>query len=60
MDPLASRCVGRTEVKVSQLGLGGAPLDDFYVLLPKAQALATIGETRKAGINLFDTSPLYG
>lgn len=60
MDPLASRCVGRTEVKVSQLGLGGAPLGDFYELLPEAQALATIGEAREAELNLFDTSPLYG
>lgn len=60
MDPLALRGVGRTEVKVSQLGLGSAPLGDFYELLPEAQALATIATAREAGINLFDTSPLYG
>jgi D-threo-aldose 1-dehydrogenase len=57
---LPSRRLGRTSLVVSALGLGGAPLGDLYALLDEATAIATITTAIDHGINLIDTSPLYG
>jgi D-threo-aldose 1-dehydrogenase len=45
---------------VGILGLGGAPLGDFYEKIPEEQALTTIEAAYRVGIRLYDTSPLYG
>lgn len=60
MDPTSKRKIGRSGLDVTVLGLGGAPLGDFYARLPQAQAEATIAAACDAGIGLFDTAPLYG
>lgn len=60
MDPIATRPLGKSGVPVTQLGLGGAPLGDFYQKLPEAQALGTIEAAHDLGVTLFDTSPFYG
>lgn len=60
MDPLARRRLGRSPLEVTVLGLGGAPLGDFYARLPEPQADATLAEALAGGVRLFDTSPLYG
>ena len=41
IDPLATREIGTTGLRVSQLGLGGAPLGDFSSRLVEEEALAT-------------------
>jgi D-threo-aldose 1-dehydrogenase len=56
----STRRVGQTALEVGILGLGGAPLGDFYEKIPEEQALATIEAAYRAGIRLYDTSPLYG
>ena len=58
--PTGSACRSST-IRDSSAWIGGAPLGNFYELLPEVQALATIGTAgEEAGLNFFDTSPLYG
>ena len=57
---LEHRPLGKSEVEVSVLGLGGAPLGNLFEIVPEDRALATIAEAFEAGITWFDTAPLYG
>ena len=57
---LPRRDLGRTGLKVSVLGFGGAPLGDLYSELDDAAAIAAVERAFQLGINLLDTSPLYG
>jgi D-threo-aldose 1-dehydrogenase len=60
MSRFSARQIGRTELKVGVLGLGGAPLGDLYERIPEDQALETLETAYRCGIRLFDTAPLYG
>ncbi len=57
---LARRKLGRVGIDVSALGFGAAPLGDLYARLDEATAVATVEAALHAGVNLIDTSPLYG
>jgi D-threo-aldose 1-dehydrogenase len=57
---LPRRILGRTALNVSVLGFGTAPLGDLYVRLDDATAIATVERAFALGVNLLDTSPLYG
>ncbi|SFC93401.1 D-threo-aldose 1-dehydrogenase [Bosea sp. CRIB-10] len=57
---LPVRPLGRSGLKVTTLGFGGAPLGDLYAHLDEASAIATVETALASGINLIDTSPLYG
>lgn len=52
--------LGRTELEVTRLGLGTAPLAGLYEAVPEDQALEVIERAWSAGIRHFDTAPLYG
>jgi D-threo-aldose 1-dehydrogenase len=54
------RALGRTRLDVSVLGFGSAPLGDLYTELDDDAAIAAVGRAFALGINLLDTSPLYG
>ena len=54
------RALGKTGLEVSVLGLGTAPLGDLYTRLDDATAIAAAARAFELGINLLDTSPLYG
>jgi len=60
MDPRSQRRLGKSSLDVTILGLGGAPLGDFYARLPEEEALATVAAAHDSGLRLFDTAPLYG
>ena len=60
MNRFQQRRIGRTDLQVSVLGLGGAPLGDLYERIPPDWALATLETAYWRGIRLFDTAPLYG
>jgi len=63
MIPLSAvprRVLGRTGLQVSVLGFGTAPLGDLYAKLNDATAIAVAERAFELGINLLDTSPLYG
>jgi aryl-alcohol dehydrogenase-like predicted oxidoreductase len=52
--------IGRTDVRVSALGLGGTPFGDMYAVVPDETAFATVRAAFDAGVRYFDTAPLYG
>jgi D-threo-aldose 1-dehydrogenase len=54
------RLLGRTGLEVSTLGFGGAPLGDLYQKLDDSAAIAAVERALALGVNLVDTSPLYG
>jgi D-threo-aldose 1-dehydrogenase len=54
------RLLGRTGLDVSVLGLGTAPLGDLYSQLDDVTAIGAADRAFALGINLLDTSPLYG
>ena len=60
MDPLATRQLGRTDVRVTQLGLGGASIGSLGRWVPEEDALATVRQGWDEGLRLFDTAPWYG
>jgi D-threo-aldose 1-dehydrogenase len=60
MDPFARRRLGRTDVEITQLGLGGAGLGDLFDIVDDADAGATLRAAWEAGIRYYDTSPWYG
>src|SRR5215471_17412459 len=63
MSPVSSlprRKLGRTGLDVSILGFGTAPLGDLFVRIPDDVAIATVERAFALGINLLDSSPLYG
>jgi D-threo-aldose 1-dehydrogenase len=57
---LSRRPLGRTALEVSVLGFGTAPLGDIYRQLNDGAAIAAVERALALGINLVDTSPLYG
>ncbi|HWJ72361.1 MAG TPA: aldo/keto reductase [Kaistia sp.] len=50
----------RSELTVSRVGFGSAPLGDFFEKLDEREAIATVEAAFAAGITLVDTSPHYG
>jgi len=57
---LPRRKLGRTGLDVSVLGFGTAPLGDLFIRVPDAEASATVERAFALGVNLLDSSPLYG
>jgi D-threo-aldose 1-dehydrogenase len=57
---LPRRPLGRTGLQVSALGFGTAPLGDLYARLDDSKAIAAVERALTLGVNLVDTSPLYG
>ncbi len=57
---LHKRRLGRTEVQVTALGLGGAHLGRTADGFRDELAVATVHRALELGINLVDTSPMYG
>ena len=60
MSPFESRPVGRTQLRVSVFGQGGAPLGGHRAPTPWPQAEATLDAAWDAGIRFYDTAPFYG
>src|SRR6202035_1148076 len=54
------RRLGRTELKVSLLGFGAAPLGDVYSVTDKEEGKRAVALAIDCGINFFDVSPYYG
>ncbi|TDE15985.1 aldo/keto reductase [Jiangella asiatica] len=52
--------LGRTDLRVSRLGLGLASIGGLFAPVPEEQALATVNRAWDLGIRLFDTAPVYG
>ncbi len=60
MTTLKRRKVGKTNLEVTELGLGGAPMGGFRATISDAEALRLTDAAYKGGVRYFDTSPFYG
>ena len=54
------RRIGQTDVHVSELGFGGAPIGNLYRAVTDGQARAAIDTAWEHGVRYFDTAPHYG
>jgi L-galactose dehydrogenase len=54
------RKLGRTDLQVSLLGFGGAPLGDVYGTTDPSAGQRAVHLAIDNGINFFDSSPYYG
>jgi D-threo-aldose 1-dehydrogenase len=54
------RPLGRSALSVTSLGFGGAPLGNLFSELAETDAAGAVTAAYRAGINFFDTAPLYG
>ncbi|HZD99198.1 MAG TPA: aldo/keto reductase [Micromonosporaceae bacterium] len=60
MNPFEQVSLGRTDVRVTRLGLGLAPIGGLYRPVGDETAAATVDTAWAHGIRFFDTAPLYG
>ena len=60
MDPLELRQIGTTDIQVTCLGLGGAPMGGLFSPVGAQTAADTVRRGYDLGIRFFDTAPLYG
>jgi D-threo-aldose 1-dehydrogenase len=52
--------IGRTDVRVTRLGLGLAPIGGLFAPVSEEQAHDTVARAWELGIRYFDVAPLYG
>ncbi|GAB2268071.1 hypothetical protein Dimus_003046 [Dionaea muscipula] len=57
---LERRELGNTGLKVSCVGFGASPLGNVFGPVSEHEAIATVRQAFRLGINFFDTSPYYG
>jgi D-threo-aldose 1-dehydrogenase len=60
VDPTQRVRLGRTDVDVTRLGLGTAPLGGMFAPVSDASAEETVRTAHDLGWRLFDSAPLYG
>ena len=60
MGNIATSNLGRTEVALTKLSFGGAPLGDLFEIISETQAQMTLQAAWDAGVRYFDTAPFYG
>lgn len=57
---LERRLIGQTDLAVTMLGFGGAPLGSVGEQITSDEATAIVASAWAAGLRYFDTAPLYG
>ena len=60
MKPLELRQVGTSDIRVTALGLGGAPLGGLFTSVGAENAVSAVQRGYELGVRFFDTAPLYG
>jgi D-threo-aldose 1-dehydrogenase len=60
VNPLQKARIGRTNLSVTRMGMGGAALGGLYHKVADQAATATVRAALALGLNHFDTAPLYG
>ena len=59
-EPFERATVGRSDVEITRLGLGAAPIAGLFTAVTDDQAVATVQRAWQLGIRYFDVAPLYG
>ena len=54
------RQLGKTKINLTAIGFGGAPLGNLFESLDERSCYDILEKTYEAGVNIYDTSPLYG
>ncbi|WP_426565936.1 aldo/keto reductase [Angustibacter sp. McL0619] len=57
---MRTREIGRTGVRVTELGFGAAPIGNLYREVDHDTAMAAVGTAWCGGVRYFDTAPHYG
>ena len=57
---MKKRNLGNTNIKLTSIGFGGAPLGNLFEELKETDCFDIVKKSYEVNINLFDTSPLYG
>ena len=57
---IATRNIGGTDIAVTELGFGGAPLGLVGDLITEEQVASIMRRAWDGGVRYFDTAPLYG
>jgi len=57
---LDRKTLGRAKLDLPVLGFGGTGLGNMYVAMSERSAIDTLSAAHAAGIDYFDTAPLYG
>lgn len=57
---IALRSLGKTGLKVTELGFGAAPLGNLFRPLPEETAHRTLAAAEQTGFGYYDTAPFYG
>jgi D-threo-aldose 1-dehydrogenase len=60
MNPLSKTTLGISDVPVTSLGLGTAPLGGWPAALTEKDGIATVQAAWDIGLRYFDTAPFYG
>ncbi|HSF16050.1 MAG TPA: aldo/keto reductase [Vicinamibacteria bacterium] len=60
MNPFSTAPIGSTGLRVTRLGLGGAPLGGLFESVSDGDAGETVRAAYDAGVRTFDTAPFYG
>ena len=57
---IQNKTLGKSDIKISPIGFGGATLADLNTKLDDIECYKTLEKAFNSGINYFDTAPLYG
>lgn len=57
MAGLGLRELGTTGLRVTSIGFGGSPLGNVFGAVKEEDAIASVHEAARLGINYFDVSP---
>ena len=57
---MEKRNLGKTDIKLTSIGFGGAPLGNLFEELNEIDCFDIVKSCFENNINLYDTSPLYG
>lgn len=60
MNPFATRELGHTGVRLTQLGLGGTSVGNLFGKITDDDGVRVVRRAYDMGIRYFDTAPLYG
>ena len=58
--PLDKTEIGNTGLRVTRLGIGGAPIGSLFRTVTEDDAITTVRRGLELGLNYIDTAPLYG